>query len=45
MYFDSHITSEKDAPGTGSLGTYDKKTKKVRDMKGIPVTNSHDQGY
>lgn len=45
MYFDSHITSEKDNPGTGSLGTYDKKTKKIRDMKGVPVTNTHDQGY
>jgi hypothetical protein len=45
MYFDSHITSEKDNPGTGSLGTYDKKKKGVRDMRGIPVTNTHDQGY
>ena len=45
MYFDSHVTSRKNAPGVGSLGI-DAGNGKVKPMpKGLKVTNSHDTKY
>ena len=43
MYFDSHITSMKNAPGTGSLGIHT--SKGVKSKKGMSVTNTHDSRY
>lgn len=43
FYFDSHIKSIQDDPRAGYLGTVDKKTGKVNDTRGIPVTNTQDQ--
>lgn len=44
-YFDSDITSTKNDPRAGYLGTKDKKTGKINSTKGIPVTNTQDRKY
>lgn len=43
-YFDSHITSQKDDPRLGYLGTVDKKGK-VTPTPNMPITNSQDTKY
>ena len=46
MQLDSHITSLKNAPGTGSLGVPSKtKPGAVHEMSGLPTVDTHDTRY